>query len=290
MSEKKKQADEKLAEGYTQDAKAPEKKPVCFVIMPISDVPGYEPDHFSRVYEYLLKPAIENAGYRARRADDENKTDYIVIGIIQQLVVADMVLCDLSARNPNVMYELGIRHAFNKPVTLIKDRKTANIFDIQGLRYTEYSDSLRADLVENELSGITKALRKTAEANSDDINSVVQLAGITAAEVPDQKKISSDTQLILSAVSGLSKRLDGVEKQKFDSSRIFGTPSKVVFPDGEDLLLGEKVYYREGGGEIGTLIEIDLTKELLRIQGSNKHTFAIPLTEENVNGLSRVPF
>lgn len=55
--------------------KAVEKeKPVCFVIMPISDVHGYESGHFGRVYEHILKPAIVAAGYIPIRADDTIKT------------------------------------------------------------------------------------------------------------------------------------------------------------------------------------------------------------------------
>jgi len=56
------------------------------------------------------------------------------VGIIQRIVDSEMVLCDYSAKNPNVMYELGVRHAFNKPVALVKDKTTDKVFDIQGLR------------------------------------------------------------------------------------------------------------------------------------------------------------
>jgi len=48
-------------------------KPVCFVMMPIADVSNYEPGHFNRVYEYLIKPAIEAAGFDPYRADDTAK-------------------------------------------------------------------------------------------------------------------------------------------------------------------------------------------------------------------------
>ena len=48
----------------------PGKKQTCFVIMPISDVPGYDQGHFARVYEYLIKPAIIQAGYEPIRSDD----------------------------------------------------------------------------------------------------------------------------------------------------------------------------------------------------------------------------
>ncbi len=75
--------------GQTKQVEIAEKttgtsKPVCFVIMPISDAPGYVSGHFSRVYEHLLKPGIEAAGFEAARADDEIKTEYIVTDIIKK--------------------------------------------------------------------------------------------------------------------------------------------------------------------------------------------------------------
>ncbi|EPR71058.1 hypothetical protein ADICYQ_0649 [Cyclobacterium qasimii M12-11B] len=90
------------------------KEKVCFIIMPISDQEGYEKGHFSRVYKHLIVPACERAGFKPIRADDEVKTNYIVIDIIRKILDSDIVLADLSAKNPNVMYELGIRQAFNK--------------------------------------------------------------------------------------------------------------------------------------------------------------------------------
>lgn len=111
-------------------------------MMPIADVQSYDSGHFGRVYEHLRKPAIMSAGYQPIRADDTIKTDYMVVSIIQMIVDCEIVICDLSARNPNVMYELGIIHAFNKSVVLIKDIRTEKIFDIQGLRYSEYDESL----------------------------------------------------------------------------------------------------------------------------------------------------
>ena len=78
----------------------------CFIIMPISDQDGYEKGHFNRVYKHIVQPACEKAGFVPIRADDENKTNYIVIDIIKKIIEADIVLCDLSAKNPNVLYEL----------------------------------------------------------------------------------------------------------------------------------------------------------------------------------------
>jgi hypothetical protein len=122
-------------------------KKKCFVIMPISDLDGYAPGHFGRVYEHIIKPACDLAELDPVRADDIMTTNYIALDIIKHIINSEMAICDLSGRNPNVLYELGIRQAFNLPVTLIKDQKTNRIFDIQGFRDVEYDESLRIDNV-----------------------------------------------------------------------------------------------------------------------------------------------
>ena len=74
-----------------------------------------------------------------------------------------MAICDLSSRNPNVLYELGIRQAFNKPVSLIKDAKTIRIFDIQGFRDIVYDESLRIDSVGETIENLAQNLTLTYE-------------------------------------------------------------------------------------------------------------------------------
>lgn len=105
-----------------------EEKKKCFVIMPISDADGYEKGHFTRVYEHLIKPAVIEAGFEPVRADDTSKANFIVVDILQQILKCDIAICDLSSRNPNVFYELGIRQAFNLRTILIKDNRTAMPF------------------------------------------------------------------------------------------------------------------------------------------------------------------
>jgi len=100
----------------------------CFVIMPISDNEKYSPGHFGRVYEHIIKPACEIAGFRPIRADEVKQTNLIALDIVKQIIDADMAICDLSSQNPNVLYEVGIRQAFNLPVTFIKDIITKRVF------------------------------------------------------------------------------------------------------------------------------------------------------------------
>lgn len=265
-------------------------RPVCFVLMPISDVHGYEPGHFARVYEHLLKPAISAAGYEPVRADDAVKTDYIVVGIIQKIVESAMVICDFSARNPNVMYELGIRHAFNKPVTLIKDRRTEKVFDIQGLRYAEYDESLRIDSVQKDITKISSAIQETAKSGADGLNSVVQLAGIKPADVPAGQTVSPDTQLLLSAIGALERRIDSFEPVERQAIRYFRIEDdKAVFSDGTEAKLNDFVMDRDSKF-VGKLIDLHPTEEKIFLRHDSGKIVPFSAFSIKAKGLTEVPF
>jgi len=185
-------------------------KKYCFVIMPISDQVDYDKGHFSRVYEHLIKPACEKGGFIPVRADEESKTNYIVIDIIKKILESDIVLCDLSSKNPNVLYELGLRQAFNKKSVLIKDNKTSRVFDIQSLRTIDYDENLRIDEVKNKIDLIAKTLEDTYNSNDSEVNSLIQLLSIKPASFSDSVELSQDSSLILDAISNISDRLNRV--------------------------------------------------------------------------------
>ena len=178
--------------------------------MPISDVDGYDAGHFGRVYEFIIKPACRNAGFKPIRADEVQVTNYIVVDILRKILDADMVVCDLSARNSNVLYELGIRQAFNKPVTLIRDSKTPRIFDIQGLRDLEYDEGLRIDKINIAVESLSNLLKNTSRLTDGDVNSVIQLLGVKPAQI-SSVEISEDTNLLLNAIGDIGKRLSRLE-------------------------------------------------------------------------------
>lgn len=250
------------------------EKPICFVVMPISDPDGYAQGHFARVYEHLLKPAIVAAGYEPVRADDTNKTDYIVVGIIKRVVESAIVLCDYSSRNPNVMYELGIRHAFNLPVVLIKDRATEKVFDIQGLRYIEYDETLRVDTVQRDMLKISKAMKETMDSNDGTVNSVVHLAGVTPAKVPDAQAVTGDTQLILSALTQIESRISNLEGERIEfvehimptRGRMIEVQSDgVVLSDGIKASIGDQIWDPQGQFS-GVLEKISPTTQRVAIK------------------------
>lgn len=109
------------------------KNNLCFAIMPFQD--------FDNQWELAFKPAIEEAGLEPLRADEKSLgTNAIVRDITKCIFNARMLIADVSGRNPNVLYELGLAHAAKKPVViLVQDEKDVP-FDLRHIRYLKYSD------------------------------------------------------------------------------------------------------------------------------------------------------
>ncbi|UZX55804.1 hypothetical protein ND446_02435 [Yersinia ruckeri] len=191
----------------------------CFIIMPIADSSPYEPGHFNRVYHHLIAPACRKAGFEPIRADDVNSSNMIVLDILKKIVECDMAICDLSSRNPNVLYELGLRQAFNKKTVLIKDRITTSPFDVQAFRYAEYDNSLRVDYVKNEIVSLASSITSTYEAQND-INSIVQLLQVEPAKVGEKTQLSTTDTIILSAIENLTNRIDHIANKNHQSNYI----------------------------------------------------------------------
>jgi hypothetical protein len=253
--------------------------------MPISDVENYDAGHFGRVYEFIIKPACKTAGFKPIRADEVQVTNYIVVDILRKILDADMVVCDLSARNSNVLYELGIRQAFNRPVTLIRDSRTPRIFDIQGLRDLEYDETLRIDKINSAVESLSNLLKNTSQLGDSDVNSIIQLLGVKAAQVPSVE-VSKDTSLLLNAINDISKRISRLEDVSrsprpdadvptprvatfyvLKNGKLLAERGRVRHPefgegivtamDGRDVLVsfadGKDLLFRKGGQEIEAL-------------------------------------
>jgi hypothetical protein len=168
----------------------PVKNKECFIIMPISDADGYPPGHFKHVYDNIVAPSCEKAGFQAIRADDIKATNLIHLDILKKLIEAPIAICDLSSRNPNVLFELGIRQAFDKPVVLIQESGTPKIFDIAPLRYLEYSKEMKYHDVLRSQSELKDSIEATVAAGADagNVNSIVKLLALNnPAMIPELK-------------------------------------------------------------------------------------------------------
>lgn len=190
----------------------------CFVIMPISGQPQYPAGHFNKIYEQIIVPAVKEAGFEPVRADSNQICDSIMQKILKNLVECDMAICDLSSRNPNVMYELGIRQAYGKKVVLIQDDATDKIFDVAGINTVFYKRDRLYENVIKAKDDIANAIKETYANGSFSLMSIANLENATV----DNSKIDGVVLARLMMQSIYSK-LDAME----DSIRLLSNTQNV---------------------------------------------------------------
>lgn len=124
----------------TQSSKSEEEK-ICGIVMPISAIDDCSIEHWSEV-KTILMDAISSAGYEANLVSDSDDSGVIQKRIVQNLYYNKIVVCDVSCKNPNVMFELGMRLAFDKPTIIVMDDKTNYSFDTSIIEHLTYPRDL----------------------------------------------------------------------------------------------------------------------------------------------------
>jgi hypothetical protein len=117
----------------------------CFVIMPFGKKDTEEAKHYSEVYSELIAPVVAECGFSPIRADELDHTGSITKDVVQHLHRSDLVIADLSERNPNVFYELGVRHALTGRGTVLiarEEERDRLPFDLTNYRVAFYSTGL----------------------------------------------------------------------------------------------------------------------------------------------------
>lgn len=146
----------KLSKGITVQS-----TDTCFVMMPFLDPLG-------SYYETVYKPAIEKAKLNPVRADAEIfGTGKIIDQIWTGINNARVLVAELTGRNPNVLYELGLAHALHKPVVLVSSNKDDVPFDVQHVRviYYDMRDPFWGNkLIEKVAENILSAIKNPKEA------------------------------------------------------------------------------------------------------------------------------
>ncbi len=109
-----------------------ERAPLCFVVMPFRAELNF-------FYLYLRRHLQERHGLRVERGDHRILTVPLLEKIREQILEAKVLIADVTGRNPNVFYELGLAHAFEKPVILLTQDKAEDVpTDIRHLEFIRY--------------------------------------------------------------------------------------------------------------------------------------------------------
>ena len=161
--------------------------------MPISACGDCTAQHWSDVLSIITEVSSEE-GYDTRLVSETYESSLIHKEIMQNIYTDELVICDVSERNPNVMFELGIRMATQKPVLLIKDDKTDYPFDTSPNRYLEYPRDLRFNKIVDFKEALKDRIKKTIKEKPTD--SFIGNLGSFEIPVPSEEEIPMSSELL----------------------------------------------------------------------------------------------
>lgn len=205
----------------------PEKK-ICGIVMPISSLDGCNESHWSDVLE-IITEAIESAGFEGNLVSNADDVGIIQKRIIQNLYENPVVVCDVSGKNPNVMFELGMRLAFDKPTIIIKDDKTSYSFDTSPIEHIEYPRDLRFSRIVDFKTKLAEKIKATFDRSTTDPSYTTflkhfgefKVAKIDKKEVSSQEFILDELKSIKLGMRRLERHQSGKENSswsKYESS------------------------------------------------------------------------
>ena len=187
----------------------------CFVIMPIGEDSSDTRRRSDQVLKHIIKPAAESCGYAAIRADEIDKPGLITSQVIQRVIDDPLVIADLTETNPNVFYELAIRHAIKKPLVQIIEKGQRIPFDVAGTR-TVHVDHKDLDSVSSAKDEIVRQI-KQLEADPNDLETPISISRdlqiLKQSDNPKDRGIADLLTVISEMRAEQSKVLAGMDKE-----------------------------------------------------------------------------
>ena len=201
----------------------PKEKPkTCGIVMPISAMDGCAETHWSDVLE-IITEAVESADFEANLVSNADDVGIIHKRIIQNLYDNPIVVCDVSGKNPNVMFELGLRLAFDKPTIIIKDDKTSYSFDTSAIEHLEYPRDLRFSKIVEFKEKLRDKIKATISKSTSDPNYTTFLKHFGEFKVAklDKKEVSGQEYLLeeMKSLRYSMRRLEQMQGGRGESNR-----------------------------------------------------------------------
>jgi hypothetical protein len=226
----------------SEERSDPHPTNVCGIVMPISSIDGYSAEHWTDVLS-IISAAVDGAGFKPNLVSNADDAGVIQKRIIENLYNNPICVCDVSAKNANVMFELGMRLAFDKPTIIIKDDVTAYSFDTAPIEHLTYPRDLRFNKIELFKRALAQKISATYEAaqNSENYTTFLKhfgefkIAKIQAREVSSEEYIVDQLKSLAAEVASLRNSISA-----FSDPPLFSTVQSVgpagglgaVFADG----------------------------------------------------------
>ena len=201
-----------------KDLTTKKENKICFVISPIGDEDSETRKRSDQVLKHIITGPVEQLGYEVIRADKISEPGIITSQIIEHIVEAALVIADLTEKNPNVFYELALRHAIRKP--LVQIIKTGEVipFDVAATRIIKF-DLHNPDSVataKEEILSQVKSLEAGKSEVHNPISASLDLKVLKESGDPEERSLAD----IVEAISDLRLAVTSVDKG-FPSTKLF---------------------------------------------------------------------
>lgn len=272
-----------------------QETPLCGVVLPISAIEDCSEAHWTEVLS-ILTQAIEAAGFEANVVSNSDEVGVIHKRIIQNLYDNPVVVVDVSAKNPNVMFELGMRLAFDKPTIVVKDDQTLYSFDTSAIEHIEYPRDLRFSQIVEFKERLAEKIVATHRKSIEDANystflkhfGQFKVAKIEETEVSGQEYLLEEMRSLRKSVARLERTTMAPKNYGFSRrSKFYGM--------GEPLDICLKPYDEAGVERVFNMvqshprvIEVQLeerTKDHFHIVGAAQDPEAVQEIEDSVPNL-----
>lgn len=203
------------------------EKEKCGIIMPISTLDGCNEQHWIDV-KNILTESIESSGFEANLVSNADDVGIIQKTIIQNVYDNPIIVCDVSGKNPNVMFELGMRLAFDKPTIIVKDDKTSYSFDTSPIEHLTYPRDLRFNKIVDFKKDLTEKIIATIKKSKEDKNFSTFLkhfgkftvAKLETTEVSKEEFIIEELRDLRYTMQKMYQRDSNVRQRMFDIDSI----------------------------------------------------------------------
>jgi len=236
------------------------KKLKCGLVMPISAIDGCSEGHWEEV-RLIIKEALADTQFTVELVSDSNEIGIIQKRIVQNIYDNDLVICDVSAKNPNVMFELGLRLAFDKPAIIVKDDKTNYSFDTAPIEHLEYPRDLHYHTIQVFKTKLREKVIATYEASKKpEYTTFLKHFGQFVVAKLDEKKVGKDEYLLAAIselrqeVQSLSKTVRGKDEYTNKLAELLRSPSATSIMSEEEFLL-QALARRKGGASLSDLTD-----------------------------------
>ncbi|REG81896.1 tetratricopeptide repeat-containing protein [Algoriphagus antarcticus] len=216
----------------------------CFVVMGFGTKTDYVSGRkldLNKSYKFLIKPVVESKGLECVRADEILHSGSIDVQMYKQLLMADLVIADLSTSNCNAIYELGIRHALRPYTTIvIAEDKLIYPFDLNHIvinKYIHLGDAIDIEEAERFKEGLAKQIEAVINKEESDspvytyLNSLMPPKIQEALDDAVEKIAETDIPLQVPGAA-LSKIIqdaeDLIEQKEFEKAKLLFQTAAVL--------------------------------------------------------------